>query len=46
MLEKVAEKNKLSAEIGILMRDKKIDEANQIKAKVGAMGDEIEELTL
>ena len=40
-----AEKNKLSAEIGALMRDKKIDEANEVKAKVSAMGEEIENLT-
>ena len=40
-----AEKNKLSAEIGALMRDKKIDEANEVKAKVSTMGEEIEALT-
>ena len=40
---KKAEKNKLSAEIGILMRDKKIDEANEIKAKIAEMAKEIEE---
>ena len=45
MDEKRAEKNKLSAEIGTLMREKKIDEANQVKEKVGTMGTEIDELT-
>ena len=40
-----AEKNRLSSEIGTLMREKKIDEANQIKEKVAAMGDEIDKLT-
>ena len=40
-----AEKNKLSGEIGLLMRDKKIDEANKIKEKVSAMGEEIDNLT-
>jgi len=39
---KRGEKNKLSAEIGTLMRDKKIDEANKIKKKVMAMGKEID----
>ena len=38
------EKNKLSASIGELMRDKKVDEANEIKAKVNEMSKEIEEL--
>ena len=38
-----AEKNKLSDSIGILMRDKKIDEANEIKTKITAMNLEIEE---
>ena len=42
---KRAEKNKLSAEIGMLMRDKKIDEANEIKIEVNEMANEIEELT-
>lgn len=42
---KRAEKNKLSGEIGALMRDKKIDEANVIKEKVSKMGDEIDALT-
>lgn len=42
---KRAEKNKLSGEIGALMRDKKIDEANEIKEKVSKMGEEIDALT-
>ena len=42
---KRAEKNKLSGEIGALMRDKKIDEANVIKEKGSKMGDEIDALT-
>ena len=45
MDEARAEKNRLSAEIGNLMRDKKIDEANEIKNKVSTMGTEIDELT-
>ncbi len=40
-----AEKNRLSAEIGALMRDKRIDEANKIKEQVSAMGEEIDTLT-
>ena len=36
-----AEKNKLSQEIGLLMRDKKIDEANEIKNKISEMTQEI-----
>ena len=39
-----SEKNKLSASIGELMRDKRVDEANEIKAKVNEMSREIEEL--
>ena len=39
-----SEKNKLSASIGELMRDKKIDEANEIKAKVNEISHEIEAL--
>ena len=35
------EKNKLSGEIGKLMKDKKIDEANEIKAKIQGMAEEI-----
>lgn len=42
---KRAEKNKLSGEIGALMRDKKQDEANVIKGKVSKMGEEIDALT-
>ena len=45
MDESRAEKNKLSSEIGTLMRDKKIEEANVIKEKVSKMGTEIDELT-
>ncbi len=45
MDQRRAEKNKLSAEIGALMRDKKIDEANVVKAKVSTMGEEIDALT-
>ncbi len=45
MDEKRAYKNKLSSEIGALMRDKKIDEANKIKNEVSSMNDEIENLT-
>lgn len=45
MDEARAEKNRLSSEIGILMREKKIDEANEIKQKVNAMGEEIDSLT-
>ena len=36
-----AEKNKMSGEIGKLMKDKKIDEANEIKAKIAEMAEEI-----
>ena len=39
-----SEKNKLSASIGELMRDKKIQEANEIKTKVNEMSKEIEDL--
>ena len=39
-----AEKNKMSGEIGKLMKDKKIDEANEIKAKIAKMAEEITEL--
>ncbi len=38
------EKNKLSSEVGALMRDKKIEEANEIKKQVSEMQSEIEEL--
>lgn len=40
-----AEKNKLSAEIGKLMKDKKIKEADEIKEKVSQMSEEIDALT-
>ena len=40
-----AEKNKLSAEIGNLMRDGKREEAEEIKTKVSTMGSEIDTLT-
>jgi len=36
-----ADKNKMSGEIGLLMRDKKIDEANELKAKIAGMSEEI-----
>ena len=39
-----AEKNRLSSEIGKLMKDKKIDEANEIKATIAKTADEISEL--
>ncbi len=45
MDEKRALKNKLSSEIGALMRDKKIEEANKIKEQVSRMNGEIDELT-
>ena len=45
MDEKRAFKNKLSSEIGALMRDKKIEEANKIKEQVSRMNGEIDELT-
>ena len=45
MDEKRAYKNKLSSEIGTLMREKRIDEANKIKSEVSSMNDEIEILT-
>ncbi len=45
MDEMRAEKNKISAEIGSLMRDKKVDEANEAKKKVSEMGEEIDALT-
>ncbi len=45
MDEARAEKNKLSAEIGSLMREKKVDEANKVKEKVATMGEEIDALT-
>ncbi len=39
-----ADKNKKSAEIGMLMKDKKIDEANAIKEEIAAMATKITEL--
>ena len=39
------EKNKLSSTIGSLMKDKKIEEANEIKVKVKEMQDEIDRLS-
>lgn len=39
-----AEKNKKSGEIGLLMKDKKIDEANKIKEEIAKMADRITEL--
>ena len=39
-----AEKNRLSSEIGKLMKDKKIDEVNEIKATIAKTADEISEL--
>ena len=39
------EKNKLSSEIGSLMRDGKKEEADKIKEKVALMGEEIDRLT-
>ena len=41
-----SEKNKLSQSIGILMKDKKIEEANKAKEKVKNMQEEIDKLTL
>ena len=39
-----SEKNKLSGTIGLLMKDKKIDEANEVKNKIKEMQDEIDKL--
>lgn len=39
-----ADKNKKSGEIGLLMKDKKIDEANKVKEEIAKMGDEIKAL--
>ena len=39
-----ADKNKMSGEIGKLMKDKKIDEANEIKEKIAEMAKEIADL--
>ena len=39
-----ANKNKMSGEIGLLMKDKKIEEANKIKEEIARMGQEIDSL--
>ena len=39
-----AEKNKMSSEIGKLMKEQKIDEVNAIKEKIASMSNEINEL--
>lgn len=39
-----AEKNKMSAQIGRLMQEKKLEEANEIKNKIGEMAEEITSL--
>ena len=39
-----ADRNKMSKTIGQLMREGKKDEANDVKAKVKSMGDELEAL--
>ena len=39
-----ANKNKMSSEIGLLMKDKKIEEANKIKEEIAHMGQEIDAL--
>ena len=39
-----ANKNKMSSEIGLLMKDKKIEEANKIKEEIARMGQEIDSL--
>ena len=39
-----ANKNKMSSEIGLLMKDKKIEEANKIKEEIAHMGQEIDSL--
>ena len=41
-----ADKNKMSSEIGLLMKDKKIDEANAIKEKIAGMSKEISDLEI
>lgn len=45
MDEERAKKNKLSADIGSLMREGKKDEAEKIKSEVSKMGEEIDNLT-
>ncbi len=39
-----ANKNKMSSEIGLLMKDKKIEEANKVKEEIARMGQEIDSL--
>ena len=39
-----ANNNKMSSEIGLLMKDKKIEEANKIKEEIARMGQEIDAL--
>ncbi len=39
------EKNKLSGTIGLLMKEQRLDEANEVKVKVKEMQDEIDRLT-
>ena len=39
-----ANKNKMSSEIGLLMKEKKIEEANKIKEEIARMGQEIDTL--
>ena len=39
-----ANKNKMSSEIGLLMKEKKIEEANKIKEEIARMGQEIDAL--
>ena len=39
-----ANKNKMSSEIGLLMKDKKIEEAKTIKEEIARMGQEIDSL--
>ena len=39
-----AKRNGLSGQIGLLMREKKIEEANKIKAEVSAINDRIKEV--
>ena len=39
-----ADKNKMSGQIGLLMKEKKIEEANAIKEKIAGMSNEITEL--
>lgn len=39
-----ANKNKMSSEIGLLMKDKKVEEANKVKEEIARMGQEIDSL--